>query len=66
MGPVLFLGNHGSNFGTSSEFGTTEPVLMTGSAIPDKNAFSWTFIDKYSTEKQEIKGKSGMSQVQDW
>ena len=34
--PVPFLGNHGSNFGTGSEFGTAEPVLRTGSVIPGK------------------------------
>ena len=32
--PVPFYGNHGSNFGTGSEFGTAEPVPRTGSAIP--------------------------------
>ena len=34
--PVPFYGNHGSNFGTGSEFGTAEPVLRTGYAIPDE------------------------------
>ena len=33
--PVPFYGNHVSNFGTGSEFGTAEPVTRTGSAIPD-------------------------------